>query len=154
MLFVFFFSVLKQVVCFCSVLKRSSLQLEISPPGAYRVYSQKKDIDEIVEYMIIQIFCQQTMKLQFSLKILHNLYHSYGYYYQLFQYVTESKGHYGNTYSKKLHYVVYKYKYYSIPCLVKERSQLWKLFEGYDLPWCTKQPAEQSFNNKCSIIIL
>ena len=114
----------------------------------------KKDIDEIVEYMIIQIFCQQTIKLQFSLEILHNLYHSYGYYYQLFQYVTESKGHYGNTYSKKLHYVVYKYKYYSIPYLVKEWSQLWKLFEGYDLPWCTKQPAEQSFNNKCSIIIL
>ena len=38
----FFFSVLKQVVCFCSVLKRSSLQFEISPPGAYRVDSQKK----------------------------------------------------------------------------------------------------------------
>ena len=32
----------KQMVRFCSVLKRSSKQLEISPPGAYRVDSQKK----------------------------------------------------------------------------------------------------------------
>ena len=115
----------------------------------------KKDIDEIVEYMIIQIFCQQTIKLQFSLEILHNLYHSYGYCYQLFQYVTESKGHYGNTYEKELHYVVYKYKYlYSMPYLVKEWSHLLKLFESYKLHWCTKHIVEQPFHNKCQIIIL